>query len=293
MKTVLTASLVAALIVISVITIIYTVGLRNDILSSIDSIGTENLEIELKTLSTEIEKVKDKVESLYIVDYSPHILSLKEDFARLEAVIGSLTLQDSHGYSTLKESLESLEESVNELQSLVVMSEEIPEYQYKIEELAGKIELMESEFLKNVESIKGEVISRLDSIRLPEISTVPTYDATEGSGIRIRIESGFKGSSILHDSDLLVVMNELYSLKATSISLNGKRILPYTYIICVGSTVIIDGEPTTISPIVIEVLGDYDYLVSGLGLLSEAFKGREIGMTFLPLEFITIPAGGG
>ena len=152
---------------------------------------------------------------------------------------------------------------------------------------------MESEFLKNVESIKVEVISRLDSIRLPEISTVPTYDATEGRGIRIRIESGFKGSSILHDSDLLVVMNELYSLKATSISLNGKRILPYTYIRCVGSTVIINGEPTTISPIVIEVLGDYDYLVSGLGLLSEVFKGREIDMTFLPLEFITIPAGGG
>jgi uncharacterized protein YlxW (UPF0749 family) len=293
MKTVLIFSLVVVLLIVSVINLVYTIGFRKEVLSSIDSIGTENLEIELKRLSTEIEKVKDTVESLDIVDYSPQILSFKEDFTSLETAIDNLNLRNSQDYSTLKESLDSLEESVNKLQSLVGENKEVPENQHKIEELAGKIELMESEFLKNVESIKVEVLSRLDSIRLPEISTVPTYDATEGRGIRIRIESGFKGSSILHDSDLLVVMNELYSLKATSISLNGKRILPYTYIRCVGSTVIIDGEPTTISPIVIEVLGDYDYLVSGLGLLSEAFKGREIDMTFLPLEFITIPAGGG
>jgi len=293
MKAVLIFSLVVVLLIVSVINLVYTLGFRKEVLSSIDSIGTENLEIELKRLSTEIEKVKDTVETLDIVDYSPQILSFKEDFTSLETAIDNLNLPNSQDYSTLKESLDSLEESVNKLQSLVGENKEVPENQHKIEELAGKIELMESEFLKNVESIKVEVISRLDSIRLPEISTVPTYDATEGRGIRIRIESGFKGSSILHDSDLLVVMNELYSLKATSISLNGKRILPYTYIRCIGSTVIIDGEPTTISPIVIEVLGDYDYLVSGLGLLSEAFKGREIGMTFLPLEFITIPAGGG
>jgi uncharacterized protein YlxW (UPF0749 family) len=293
MKTVLIFSLVVVLLIVSVIILVYTIGFRKEVLSSIDSIGTENLEIELKRLSTEIENVKDTVESLDIVDYSPQILSFKEDFTSLETAIDNLNLRNSQDYSTLKESLDSLEESVNKLQSLVGENKEVPENQHKIEELAGKIELMESEFLKNVESIKVEVLSRLDSIRLPEISTVPTYDATEGRGIRIRIESGFKGSSILHDSDLLVVMNELYSLKATSISLNGKRILPYTYIRCVGSTVIIDGEPTTISPIVIEVLGDYDYLVSGLGLLSEAFKGREIDMTFLPLEFITIPAGGG
>jgi len=293
MKAVLIFSLVVVLLIVSVINLVYTLGFRKEVLSSIDSIGTENLEIELKRLSTEIEKVKDTVETLDIVDYSPQILSFKEDFTSLETAIDNLNLPNSQDYSTLKESLDSLEESVNKLQSLVGENKEVPENQHKIEELAGKIELMESEFLKNVESIKVEVISRLDSIRLPEISTVPTYDATEGRGIRIRIESGFKGSSILHDSDLLVVMNELYSLKATSISLNGKRILPYTYIRCIGSTVIIDGEPTTISPIVIEVLGDYDYLVSGLGLLSEAFKGREIDMTFLPLEFITIPAGGG
>ena len=90
-----------------------------------------------------------------------------------------------------------------------------------------------------------------------------------------------------------MILNELYALRATEISLNGKRIMPYTYVRCVGATVIINDEPTQISPIVIEVLGEYDYLVSGLGLLKEFFAGREIDMTFLPLEFITIPAGGG
>ncbi|PVD18065.1 hypothetical protein V512_014425 [Mesotoga sp. Brook.08.105.5.1] len=111
-----------------------------------------------------------------------------------------------------------------------------------------------------------------------------------GKGLQIKIESDFKGSSILHDSDILMILNEIYALRATKISLNGKRVLPYTYVRCVGATVIIDDEPTQIMPIVIEVLGDYDYLVSGLGLLKEYFAGREIDMSFLPVEFITIPA---
>ena len=117
-----------------------------------------------------------------------------------------------------------------------------------------------------------------------------TYVEEVGKGLRIRIESGFKGDSVLHDSDILFILNELYAMRAIHISLNGKRVTPYTYVRCVGATIIINDEPTQISPIVIEVLGDYDYLVSGLGLLKEFFKGRDIEMTFLPLEFITIPA---
>ncbi len=121
-------------------------------------------------------------------------------------------------------------------------------------------------------------------------SEVVNFYAEEGRGVRITVESGFKGSSILHDSDILTILNELYALNARELSINGKRISPYTYIRCVGATIIINGEPTRISPVVIDVLGEHDYIVSGLGLLSEYFRGRGIDMTFLPLEFISIPA---
>ncbi len=38
------------------------------------------------------------------------------------------------------------------------------------------------------------------------------FEKTSGRGVRIRIESGIRGSEILHDKDILSVLNELYAL---------------------------------------------------------------------------------
>lgn len=189
---------------------------------------------------------------------------------------------------TSKEELEA--GSLFEIETNKDVSTQIESLKEKIVSLEWGLEEIKNIIRENTKAVKNTLTSANPTAFLGESAPGAIYfSEEEGSGIRIRIESGFKGSSILHDSDILVILNELYSLKATKISLNGKRILPYTYVRCVGSTVIVDGEPTQIMPVVIEVLGDYDYLVSGLSLLREAFKGREIDMTILPLESIVIP----
>jgi uncharacterized protein YlxW (UPF0749 family) len=181
--------------------------------------------------------------------------------------------------------------SLFEIETNKDVSSQIESLKEKIVSLEWGLEEIKNIIRENTKAAKNTLTSAIPTLSLVSSASEEIYfSEEEGSGVRIGVESDFKGHSIIHDSDILVILNELYSLKATKISLNGKRILPYTYVRCVGSTAIVDGEPTQMTPMVIEVLGDYDYLVSGLSLLQEAFRGREIDMTFLPLEYILIPA---
>jgi len=115
------------------------------------------------------------------------------------------------------------------------------------------------------------------------------FEKTSGRGVRIRIESGIRGSEILHDKDILSVLNELYALNLTEIAINGMRITPFSYIRCVGPSLVINGKPTRISPLVIEVIGDYEYISSGLSLLQDYFEKRGIIFEILSLEEVEIP----
>ena len=216
------------------------------------------------------------------------------------------TVDDSAKIDELKDEVVSLEWAIEEVKTLIrentsliankvdrVDTRDTIDYTAQIEGLRGKVVNLEwqiEELQRLLESSVADLREIVLGINETLNSEKETYVEEMGKGIRIRIESGFKGDSVLHDSDILFILNELYAMRAIHISLNGKRVTPYTYVRCVGATIIINDEPTQISPIVIEVLGDYDYLVSGLGLLKEFFAGRDIDMTFLPLEFITIPA---
>lgn len=114
------------------------------------------------------------------------------------------------------------------------------------------------------------------------------YQNNSGQGVRIRIDSGYVGSQIIHDSDILSLINELYLLDLKDIDINNIRIIPYSTVRCVGPTISINGHPTQISPILVEVLGDPDYIISGLSLINESFKERGIDISMLALDYIQI-----
>ncbi len=111
---------------------------------------------------------------------------------------------------------------------------------------------------------------------------------TSGEGVRIRIDSGYVGSKVLHDTDILSLLNELYLLDITEIEVNNIKIIPYSTVRCVGPTISINDHPTQISPVIIEVIGDPDYIISGLSLLKESFKERGIDVSMLALDYIQI-----
>ena len=262
----------------------------------ISSLSTREIESKLQQMSERVSLLNTNLDSLSSVEVREDLSRIITDFERIIADINYVSNSLSSNpvldsIAQLSSDLKLIKKSIDSLDS----GESI-DYSTQIEGVRGKIVSLEwqvEELKKLLESSTADLKKSVMNVNAFSSQADQSYKEEVGKGVRIRIESGFKGSSILHDSDILMILNELYALRATEISLNGKRIMPYTYVRCVGATVIINDEPTQISPIVIEVLGEYDYLVSGLGLLKEFFAGREIDMTFLPLEFITIPAGGG
>ena len=262
----------------------------------ISSLSTKEIENKLQIMSERVSQLNLNLDSLSSIEVRSDLSGIISDFEVIVSAMNSAS--NSMISSAVVDSLTKLSADVKNIQNAIGSLDKGDgvDYSSQIEGIRGKIVSLEwqVEDLKTLlETSTVDLKKSVESVRASSSSVNESFDEEVGKGVRIRIESGFKGSSILHDSDILMILNELYALRATKISLNGKRIMPYTYVRCVGATVIIDDVPTQISPIVIEVLGDYDYLVSGLGLLKEFFKGREIEVTFLPLEFITIPAGGG
>ena len=79
--------------------------------------------------------------------------------------------------------------------------------------------------------------------------------------------TGDEAGYLIHDSDLLSVINELRSAGAEAISLNGERILAGSEVRCTGAVVTVNGRRYA-APYVIMAIGDKDTLYSALTMRS-------------------------
>lgn len=87
-----------------------------------------------------------------------------------------------------------------------------------------------------------------------------------GPGVEVVLnDSTAPGSDhyLIHDSDLLSVVNELRDAGAEAISINGNRVLATTEIRCSGSVVTINGKRTS-APFVIDAIGDQETMFNAL-----------------------------
>lgn len=95
--------------------------------------------------------------------------------------------------------------------------------------------------------------------------------AVKGPGVIITIDDGkrdlYGGEDInnllVHDLDILMIINELKDCGAEAISVNGQRIVDSTAINCAGWTIRINGR-TYARPFTIEAIGDGKKMVSNL-----------------------------
>lgn len=75
--------------------------------------------------------------------------------------------------------------------------------------------------------------------------------------------TGDEADYIIHDSDLLSVINELRSAGAEAVSLNGERIMATSEIRCTGAVVTVNGRRYA-APYVIYAIGDATTLYNAL-----------------------------
>lgn len=96
---------------------------------------------------------------------------------------------------------------------------------------------------------------------------------------------------LIHDEDLLNVVNELKASGAEAISINDQRIVAMSEIRCAGPTILVNGERLA-TPYVIKAIGDASMLESGVtmrGGYVDTLKGWGIRFTITKESDIFIP----
>ncbi|MDF2439796.1 MAG: hypothetical protein JWN98_780 [Abditibacteriota bacterium] len=126
--------------------------------------------------------------------------------------------------------------------------------------------------LKSEKSVSKATLTKL-SAQLKELQMLSGFTPISGPGVRMTLADNpeaakLGGNSpflpgIVHDFDLLQIVNELRNAKADGIAVNGRRITAYTPIRCVGGPILINYEPVT-PPYRIEAIGDQDTIEENL-----------------------------
>ena len=121
-----------------------------------------------------------------------------------------------------------------------------------------------------------------------------------GKGIIITLEDGdssiikgFASDYIVHDGDILEIINSLKNAGAEAISVNGQRIINTTAITCAGNVILINGEKIA-APFVIRAIGSPLSLYSSLkipgGYLERVEEGGvQVKIEQVDKETIVIP----
>ena len=131
----------------------------------------------------------------------------------------------------------------NELRDNVLLMKEKYEKQYKILESKEK----ELSYLISNASTNDSISSEL-SEELEKVNAEIGLTTLRGEGIIITLEDGDSSNSlssldsVVHDSDLISVVNELCTAGAEAISINGERIVSTTPITCIGNVIKINDE---------------------------------------------------
>ncbi len=117
-----------------------------------------------------------------------------------------------------------------------------------------------------------------------------TTDVT-GEGIIVTLNDGLTADTIVHDSDVLTVVNELRVAGAEAISVNGQRIITTSAIRCVGSVIQVNYQKVA-TPFVIKAIGNAQYLESAMTIRNgvvDVLKGYGIKVSLTRETDIEIP----
>lgn len=168
----------------------------------------------------------------------------------------------------------------------------------KITELNNKI----TEY-QNASSQRSETVALLKQ-ELDDLGILAGLTSVKGQGIivtlddtvakeKIMLDAGFYDPNvyIIHDSDILLVINELRAAGAEAISVNGQRVVANSEIRCVGPVISINNVRLT-APFTISAIGDSTVLANALKLrdgVIYSIQEADIDVTVEKKEEIIIP----
>ena len=141
--------------------------------------------------------------------------------------------------------------------------------------LADQVSQLQGELaLYRDQAASGQAGSEALRAEVDQLEITAGLTDVEGPGVTVILEdsasanlTGDEADYLIHDSDLLSVINELRSAGAEAISLNGERILATSEVRCTGAVVTVNGRRYA-APYILFAIGDPDTLYSALTMRS-------------------------
>jgi uncharacterized protein YlxW (UPF0749 family) len=135
--------------------------------------------------------------------------------------------------------------------------------------------------------------------------TIPArWGALEGPGIEVSIDDSAKplakgenpNIAIVHNEDLLKIVNELRASGAEALSVNDQRLVETSEISCAGPTILVN-KSRVVPPFVISAIGDADTMQAALKLRGGVveglqFYGIQVNITKKPNVLVPMYRGG-
>lgn len=178
----------------------------------------------------------------------------------------------------------------------------------KTEELANQLAGLEKErdtLYDNVTKMRRqlEMLSVSEPQLLEEMrhaSTLAGFNELTGKGVEVTLEDSVNimelGDNpnlyLVHDEDILKVVNELKAAGAEAISINGERLVASSEILCTGPTIRVNRRLLA-APFVIKAIGDPENMENSLkmkGGILETLQFYGLQVTAKKLSKVTIPS---
>ncbi len=144
----------------------------------------------------------------------------------------------------------------------------LDEYQ-KLQSEVAKLQKDKTK-LENAAGDNSEMAKTLNQ-SLQDLKVFAGLAEVEGPGVTVTLRDNTTANSalgavpddIIHDQDVVMVVNELWAAGAEAISVNGRRVVSRTSFTCVGNTILVDNVRIA-SPVKLRAIGDPDLLVGAL-----------------------------
>jgi uncharacterized protein YlxW (UPF0749 family) len=127
----------------------------------------------------------------------------------------------------------------------------------------------------NVRLIKGKDAESEKNKKLLEYRMFAGLTQVSGPGIQVTLIDSVRRNaiandplslaSLIHDADIVLVVNELKAAGAEAVAVNGERIIGMSSIRCVGPVVHVNNVPAA-PPYIIQAIGDQNALYGGINL---------------------------
>ncbi len=138
----------------------------------------------------------------------------------------------------------------------------------EIEIAEGKAGLVPYNPEEQMETLNEEL--RAAGLKMHELRVEAGLAEMTGAGVTVKLYDEFEATtsnSIIHDTDIRDVINELFGSGAKGISLGGQRLVVTSAVRCSGSLIKVNDRLITVNPVIIQAVGDPDLLSSGLDII--------------------------